>query len=262
MDLDLSITYYQQLLGLGLVAIRPAAVFLVMPAFSPQTIPAMVRNSIFLALGLAAVAVNPQPGPPAGLVPNAAFFLKEIFIGLSIGLFFSIFLYALETAGQVIDNATGRSFASVIDPLGGHNSSLTGTFFARFANFIFMFSGGFMLMTGVLMESYALWPLAAPFPDLEAGGVTLFEGEYQRLMTVALAFAAPALCIIFAVDLSLGLVNRFAPQLNVFALSLSIKAWLSTLAVIIVLGVAVDGVIADMIERKGLVTDLMRLLAR
>ncbi len=258
--LALKIDYYQQLLGFGLTAVRPAAMFLILPAFSPQTIPPMVRNSVFLALGFAAIAVNPTGGPPTGLVPNAAFFLKEIFIGLSIGLFFSIFLYALETAGQLIDNITGRSYANIVDPLGGHQSSITGAFFARLGNFIFMFSGGFMLMVGVLMESYGIWPLSAPFPNLNMVGMSLIEGEYQRLMATAVAIAAPAMCLLFAVDMALGLVNRYAQQLNVFSLSMSIKAWLSTLAIIATLSLTANALIQDMAERAGVAIEFLKNL--
>ena len=43
-----------------------------------------------------------------------------------------------------------------------------------------------------------------------------------------LVLAAPAIVILLVIDMSFGLVNRYAPQLNVFALTLPIKAWLAT----------------------------------
>ena len=39
---------------------RVATTFLLMPLLSPQTVPAMVRNSIFLVFGLAVLTMQPQ----------------------------------------------------------------------------------------------------------------------------------------------------------------------------------------------------------
>ena len=229
------------LLAFGLAAVRPAAVFLLLPAFSPQVVPAQVRNSVFLALGVVALVVTPPQARE--LQVSVGFFLKEALIGASIGLFFAVFLYAMEVAGQIVDNVSGRSFATVVDPLGGHQSSLTGTLLGRLSQFVFMFGGGLTLLVGALIQSYAVWPLAAAMPDLGMAGAALFAGEFQGLMTTAVLFAAPVLVVLFAVDMSLGLVNRFAQQLNVFSLSLSIKAWLSVLVVMMLVPmIAAEGV--------------------
>lgn len=217
-------------LAFGLAAVRPAAIFVLLPAFSPQVVPGTVRNSIFLALGVVALVINPPVA--SELQISVGFFLREVLIGASLGLFFSIFLYAIEVAGQIVDNVSGRSFATVVDPLGGHQTSLTGTLLGRLGQYVFMFAGGFTLLVGALIESYAIWPLGARLPDLSPLGAQLYAGEFQRLMTTGVLFAAPVIMVLFMVDMSLGLVNRFAQQFNVFSLSMSIKAWLSVLMVL------------------------------
>ena len=244
------------LLAFGLAAVRPAAVFLLLPAFAPQVVPAQVRNSVFLALGVVALVITPPQS--AGLQLSVGFFLREAMIGGSIGLFFAVFLYAMEVAGQIVDNVSGRSFATVVDPLGGHQTSLTGTLLGRLSQFVFMFAGGLTLLVGALIESYAVWPLGAALPDLRAAGAGLFAGEFQRLMTTAVLFAGPVLVVLFAVDLSLGLVNRFAQQFNVFSLSLSIKAWLSVLVVLMLVPMIAMGVVEDFAAASDRV---LRLLA-
>ena len=51
--------------------------------------------------------------------------------------------------------------------------------------------------------------------------------------------AAPALVMLYAIDLSLGLMNRYAPQLNLISISMSLKAvaaalvWLVMLATLV-----------------------------
>src|SRR5690606_17261156 len=74
----------------------------------------------------------------------------------------------------------------------------------------------------------------------KGAGVHLFVGHFDYLMTTVLVMAAPAMVLLLVVDLSFGLVNRYAPQLNVFALTLPIKAWISTAVILLLIGVYVE----------------------
>jgi type III secretion protein T len=51
-------------------------------------------------------------------------------------------------------------------------------------------------------------------------------------MALALLLASPMLIALFVTELGLGLVNRFAPQLNVFFLSMPIKSAVGLLVLI------------------------------
>jgi type III secretion protein T len=61
-------------------------------------------------------------------------------------------------------------------------------------------------------------------------------------------------------DLSLGLINRYAPQLNVFSLTLSIKAWVATFIVLLSLGTCVDIVTRKLFANTGILDVLRRML--
>lgn len=250
-----------QVLFLAVATTRVATAFLMLPVFAPQTVPPLVRNSIFVSLGLIVFLIQPdiaqeQVQPLAWI----AIFVKEAAFGLAIGFLFSIFLWALEAAGQVIDSQVGMAMAQVVDPLTGHQTSLTGSFLARLANFVFMFSGGLLLVTTVILESYAIWPVMESMPRLDTAGALLFGNAFQRLMGLAVVFAAPALVIMLTVDLALGLVNRYAQQLNVFALSLALKNWLGTAVVLLLLGSMVNGLVEDIYERPDVIMDALRAL--
>lgn len=245
------------LLGAGVA--RIAAAFLLIPAFAPDTVPALVRNSIFVALGLVSLSVQP---PLAVAAFSAGEWLRllsrELFVGLAIGFFFGTLLWALETAGQIIDTKAGATTAQIVDPLSGHQTSLTGAFLGRLANLVFMFSGGLSLLAGVLLESYALYPLAPEWPTLLPQGVRLFELEFARLMVLATLFAAPVVTALYVVDAGLGLMNRFAEQLNVFQLGMALKTWLATFLLLLILGTVVEAVVLEMQSRRAVVLKLLR----
>ncbi len=248
-----------QLLLLGVASARIAVAFLMMPIFSTDTVPAMVRNSIFIALGLVSLILQPAIDVMAiGATQWVTIFAKEVFVGLLIGFFFGSVLWSLEAAGQIIDTKVGATMAQIVDPLSGHQTSLNGAFLGRLAGIVFIFSGGLSLLVQVIMESYALWPVAAPMPNLDMRGLALFEGEFGRMMVLATLFASPVLTVLFLIDLGLGLVNRFAQQLNVFTLSLSIKSFAATAVIVLLLGSFVEAIARDITSRPQVIIGILK----
>ena len=250
-----------QVLLLGVATARIAAAFLMMPLFASEIIPPLVRNSIFVALGMVSLLL--QPVLPMSLSPGewAAMYLKEIFVGLTIGFFFGAVLWAMESAGQIIDTKIGATMAQIVDPLSGHQTSLNGAFLGRLANVVFVFSGGLLLLMGVIMESYAVWPINAAMPNMDPRGLMLFEAEFGRMMVLATLFAAPVLTVLFLIDAGLGLVNRFAQQLNVFALSMSIKSFAATFLILLLVGSFVEALVRDVMSRPELLRGLIRAMS-
>ncbi len=246
---------------LGLSATRVAVAFLLVPLFTSDLIPALVRSAMFMAIALLGLAMQPSAAP---LVLSSwqwiSMFAKEAFIGGAIGILFAGVMWAFEAAGQVIDTKVGTTQAQVMDPLSGHQTSLNGAFFARLASWVFMAGGGFMVMVGCLLESYARWPVRAALPSLAEGGAQLFETEFGRIMLLTLLVAAPALVLLYLVDGVLGLINRFAQQLNVFSLSMSLKAMAATWIIWIQVVTLVQLLQDDLLSRGGVVLRSLRSL--
>ncbi|MEY4561551.1 MAG: hypothetical protein RLZZ618_828 [Pseudomonadota bacterium] len=250
-----------QALLLGLSTTRIAVAFLMLPLFSGDLIPATVRNAIYVSFGVLALSIQPPATAAAIAQINwLMMFAKEAFIGGAMGFLFGSVLWAFEAAGAIIDTKIGATTAQVTDPLSGQQTPLTGAFLGRLANFVFMFSGGLLLLVGTLLDSYILWPVMSAQPMLVRAGVTIFEAEFGRLMLLCLLIAAPTLVVLFAIDGILGLVNRFAQQLNVFALSMSIKTWASTAVLMLTMTALVQQLIADVQSRPGIVLRLMKSL--
>jgi type III secretion protein T len=244
---------------LGLSATRVAVAFLLVPLFTSDLIPALVRNAMFLAVAVLTLAMQPSATPPVMSGWQwITMFAKEAFIGGAIGFLFAGVMWAFEAAGQVIDNKVGTTQAQVMDPLSGHQTSLNGAFFARLASWVFMAGGGFMLMVGALLESYALWPVRSSGLSLAEGSARLFESEFGRIMALTLLVAAPALVLLYVVEGVLGLVNRFAQQLNVFSLAMSLKAIAATWIIWIQVATMVRLLQDDLLTRGGVVIESLR----
>ena len=244
---------------LSLSAMRVSIAFLLLPLFSKEGVPAMVRNSMFLSLALLSVLV--QPGADVDQFSTAqwlSLFAKEAFIGMVIGVFFGLFLWAFEAAGVVIDMQVGASFALFFDPVVGNEVTLIGTFLSRWASFVFLASGGLMLMTAVLLESFAIWPLVEPVGSLKLATVALFEAELSRFMSLAIRVAGPIMAVIFVIDLAMGLLNRFAQQFNVFFLSMSVKSMATLVLLIVMLPFLMNLLIDEVQTQAAIIPDYLR----
>jgi type III secretion protein T len=79
----------------------------------------------------------------------------------------------------------------------------------------------------MLFDSYSIWPITNMSPLV--GTVQIAEvmiAALGELLTVAIKIAAPFVILMLAVELALGFLSRFAPQLNVFFISLPLKVLL------------------------------------
>jgi type III secretion protein T len=255
--------WFDGLLLVGLASARFGFAFAMVPIFAHDTIPATVRNCVILTLGGVAFVMQPHDVPATlSAFGWARILLKEAVIGLVIGFFFGTILWAMEAAGEIIDAKIGATIGQVVEPLGGNSTSLTGALLGRLATMVFASAGGLMLFIGAIMESYAVWPILADWPDLDMHELILFEGEFGRLMMLAMLFSAPVLVLLYVIDAGLGLLNRFAQQLNVFSLSLSIKSAAATVLLIPLLPLLVRAVIDDLSVRGETVLAFVRALAR
>jgi type III secretion protein T len=241
-------------LALALSLPRIVAAFLVLPLLNGQNMPGLVRNSFFVSLAFIVypVAAAGAPMQAMGFALWPLIVVKELFIGLMFGFVFSSGFWAVSAAGNLIDTKVGTNFAAVLDPIQGHQTSLTGELLTQLVAWLFMAGGAFSLFIELLMNSYQLWPVTEALPRLREAGSELVTGEFASIMSATLMLAAPALIVMSLIDLSLGLINRYAQQLNVFSLTLPIKAWVATWMVLLSLGTMLDVVTRQLFHNRGL----------
>lgn len=213
---------------------RLASVFAVMPFLSGQLLNGFVRAGL---LGMLALFMSPIAGemPPLSLGLWLLIACKEALIGLLLGLGFGIFIWAIQSVGDLIDFQTGSANASFFDPVAGHDNGPTGEFLGWLVITLFVAAGGLLALVGVIVDSYRLWPVASFFPNV--GKVleefAIRQGDTLYLWIVKLA--SPVLLVLVLVELGMGLISRVAPQLNVFVFSQPLKSLLATLMMLLFL---------------------------
>lgn len=213
---------------------RLTAIFAVVPFLSGRMLNGFVRAGL---LAMLALFMSPIAGemPPLSIGMWLLIASKEALIGLLLGLGFGIFIWAIESVGDLIDFQTGSSNASFFDPVAGHENGPTGEFLGWLVITLFVAAGGLLALVGVIVDSYRLWPVASFFPNV---GQVLEEFAIRQGDTLFLwivKLASPVLLVLVLVELGMGLIGRVAPQLNVFVFSQPLKSLLATLMMILFL---------------------------
>ncbi|MEM6546622.1 MAG: type III secretion system export apparatus subunit SctT [Pseudomonadota bacterium] len=242
---------------------RMLGCFAMIPVFQASVLPSGTRMAIAMSLILVLLPSVAPDGMPEDLsaLTLVAIGAKEVVIGVLIGFAAATIFHAAGAAGFFIDNQRGSAMASSVDPLTGAQISPIGIFLVQFLAAYFMLSGGFLVLLSAIYQSYQLLPVLSFYPDLDLDDARHFLGIVDAMVALAIVIAAPAMIAMFFAEFGLGLVSRFAPQLNVFFLAMPVKSAVGILLLILYLHTlpeVFDREIVEIAAGTGVLAGLLR----
>ena len=193
---------------------RLAPTFYLLPFFASGNIPTVVRHPIIIVVSCALVQHYHYELLNLNEIDIALFAAREIIIGLFIACLLA------------------SPFSSTLDPATGVDTSELARLFNLFSAAVYLTNGGLNFILETLWQSYNLWPSGNfNFPKLEP----LFS-YINNIMTHTIVYASPVIAVMLGGEAVLGLLARYASQLNAFAISLTVKSALAFLILIIYFG--------------------------
>jgi type III secretion protein T len=150
--------------------------------------------------------------------------IKEVGVGALIGFLLGIPFSTVQVVGELIDMQ--RSIAYAVQPsdlTSGLEATVMNSFLWFVAIVAFIASDGLGVVVRTLYQSYAVWPLLGFLPSISLDGALALVGLVDHVLRQALLIAGPAVILLLLVDLSVMLIGRFTPNLNVFDLAATIK---------------------------------------
>ncbi|MCX8052933.1 MAG: flagellar biosynthetic protein FliR, partial [Armatimonadetes bacterium] len=244
-----------QITAFVLVLARVGGIFTSAPVFGNVHVAPRVRIAVALALTFVFLPLAKYPEPRLDFLPFAFAVLKEALIGIAMGFVVSLVFAAIQMAGSYIDLLVGFGFADIVDPMVREHNAVVSQLQNLAATLLFLAVNGHHLVIRGLADSFSVIPLGvAEFSPNAAGGMMRV---FVVIFAAALKIAAPVVGAIFLTDVSLGILARTVPQLNVFVVGFPAKLAVALFAVIAVMPLAF-GVMADLFT--GLHRDLLALL--
>lgn len=215
--------YINQLPAFLLVFVRILAFFTTMPIFSYRNIPNTLKIGVSFYLAWIMFITMDFGSIP---IDNNYFLLiiKEVMVGLLIGIVAMMLIYAIQVAGHFMDMIIGFMIANVVDPQTGTQSPLIGTYLYTFALLLLLVTDAHHLLIDGVYYSYQFIPLDQLWLPLGNENLVEFIAiTFNKMFIIAFQMAFPIVGSIFLVDVALGMISRSVPQMNVFVVGMPLK---------------------------------------
>ena len=196
--------------------LRVLAMLSVAPVFSMRAIP--VRTKIGLALLVSVCSQAMLEGQPVVSVnsPQAlGAVAHQVMVGLALGFAVRLVFAAVELAGEIIGLQMGLNFASFFDPASGAQLSAVGRFFGNIALLLFVVINGHLLLIMAVVTSFERFPVDGNF--LQAINSMRIFDMGSALFSSAFWIALPMMALLLFINLTMGIISRIAPQMNIYA---------------------------------------------
>lgn len=187
-----------------------------------RNMPAKFRIGLVLALTLLVSPATPITAVDS-LSGFALFFamVKELFGGLCFGVLFSLYYYLLFAAGDIIDMGFGLSMAKAFDPATNIQMSLSGNLFQLLFAVYFFVTDCHLVFIRLICSTFDLVGIGGMSFGADIGNFicTQFVYAFGLVMHLALPFIAAS----FVLEITMGLLMKLIPQINVFSVHFQFK---------------------------------------
>jgi flagellar biosynthetic protein FliR len=224
---------FPTLLGLALILTRISGFFLVLPIFGWQAIPVHVKATIAILLSLFFCTCKPLAVDPAEVsTPMAILLLAgEALYGLALGLIVALLFSVVQISARIAEQQMGLTMSEIVDPLNGEESGALSSLVEMVFILLFLSANGHHLFLQILSRSYdAFPPGTVPTLNVLVAGVV----ETSSAMFIAsLRLGAPLLGAFLVLMVTLALLSRLVPEMDIFMVSMPARVALGLFLVAI-----------------------------
>jgi flagellar biosynthesis protein FliR len=214
--------------------VRVLALFSALPVIGQAGVPMRVR--VGLAFLIAFCAQASMPAIPVVALDSGAgvlVVLQQVLIGLSLGFAVKIVFVAVQYAGEIIGLQMGLNFAAFFNPMSGGQETAVSRFFGISVSWLFIVSGGHLLVIAAIVQSFAAFPVGDdPFAFLRNVEPQRWGAE---IFSLGLWLALPLVAMLLFTNLVLGVIARVAQQMNIFAIGFPITLGVGLIGVLLTL---------------------------
>jgi flagellar biosynthesis protein FliR len=247
--------------NLFLVFVRVGAMIFSAPLINGRTVPVMLKVGLgaLIAFLLVPIGAAHLVEVPFQILPLSELVLKELGVGVMVGFVANLVFAAMQLAGQFIGLQIGFSLANVIDPLFAQSISILDQLYTLLAGLIFLAIDGHHMLILAVQQTLDLVPI---------GSLQITEPSINQLIALtsgvfvaALRIVLPVMAALLLADISLGLISRTLPQMNIFIVGLPVKLFVGFLVLLVTLP-AVQSLVTGMFTSTFIdLQNLMKLSA-
>lgn len=206
-----------------LIFLRTTSLIVTAPIFGNQAVPVQFKAALglFLSLVLLPLQLSSAPVVDTKLLGLAVLAVQEVIVGAMIGFATGLVFEGIRFAGDIIGFGMGFTLAETFDPETNASTAVVGEMMYTLVAMYFILLNGHHFILESLQLSYA----SVPFGHLSlsiAVPVDLVKMT-GAVFVVAMKFAAPVMVAVFLADVTLAILTRITPQMNIFGVAFALK---------------------------------------
>ena len=209
--------------------LRTLAMFTAAPVFSQKAIPMRLKVGLAFLVAVCAQSVLDQPMVAVNSPQALTCVIQQVGIGLAIGFSARLIIAVMELAGEAIGLQMGLSFASFFDPTSGAQLSAVSRFLVQIFTLFFIVVNGHLIVLMAVIKSFDAFPVDGSF--LQAVAQMRIHELGSAVFSSALWIALPLVALLLFVNLTMGVIARIAPQLNVFSIGFPVTLTVGMLGI-------------------------------
>ena len=221
-----------------LIFMRILGLFVVAPFFSSFLIPMRYKVifSIFFAIIIYPGLTGFEPVIPDYLINYGFMLITQLLIGLILGFIVTIIFTAFQLAAQFYHFQMGFGINQVFDPLAQIQVPILSQLQYLLTILVFLSINGHHLLIRALYDSYKIVPII-DFTNLQTMQFfsTNLSKIFSSMFVLALKVAFPLIGTMFLVSLTLGLLAKASPQMNIFMVGFPLQISIGLISLIIVM---------------------------
>ncbi|MCX2802138.1 flagellar biosynthetic protein FliR [Microbulbifer thermotolerans] len=194
---------------------RISAFLMAAPLLGHSAVPARVKVGLSALLAAAvAPGLPPMPEAPVWSWAGLGIIVEQTLIGAAMGLALRVMFSVVQAAGEYIGLQMGLAFATFLTP-DGVNTVVLSRIFNTITLMMFLAVNGHLIVIDILASSFHTLPIG--YTGLNPSGMELLVRYGGTIFASGLLLALPLVAALLIINLSLGILNRSAPQLTVFS---------------------------------------------
>lgn len=209
---------FAQLQGWIMAFLWPFARITAFLAASPLWGHSSVPNQAKVGLAaLVAMVIGPLialPDVPLVSWAGLGIMVEQMLIGIAIGLVMHVTFAVVQATGEFIGLQMGLAFATFFDPSSGTNMVVLSRYLYMITLLMFLAFNGHLIVLEILATSFVTLPIG--LGGFNAGAFEMLVRYGGTIYMSGMLLALPLVGSLLIINLSLGILNRSAPQLTVF----------------------------------------------
>ena len=201
--------------------VRILALFSTAPFFGHRNIPIRIKVALGVAITfLIAPTLAPIPDIDPLSWAGLLILSQQMLIGIAMGFVMRLIISGVELSGELMGMTMGFGFATFYNPQSGGQSSAINQLLSLLTLLIFLATDMHLLLIQCLVESFSSLPIGISALGKNNFQQLAFMGK--NIFYISVQLSMPIVAALLMINMSLGVLTKAAPQLNLFGIGFPI----------------------------------------